>query len=76
MASSGGADVRIDRISQNIGKVAMIDLTLLTGFGDEEKFIGIGIDISLGAFPFEESMISRARYREYLPTIKLKICSA
>ncbi len=83
-----------------------VDLTLLTGFGDEEKFIdelletfpsrredakefalrnrvvllqtdgGIGIDISLGAFPFEELMISRARYREYIPTIKLKICSA
>lgn len=35
----------------------------------------IGIDISLGAFPFEESMIRRADYQEYLPNIKLKICS-
>lgn len=82
-----------------------VDLTLLTGFGDEEKFIDallknfqarisdaktfalrnrvillqteseIGIDISLGAFPFEESMIERADYQEYLPNINLKICS-
>ena len=35
----------------------------------------IGMDVSLGAFPFEESMINRADYREYLPGIKLKICS-
>ena len=83
-----------------------IDLTLLTGFGDEETYIDallkefspriadaktfalrnrvlllqtankIGIDISLGAFPFEETMISRAEYQEYLPHIKLRICSA
>jgi hypothetical protein len=82
-----------------------VDLTLLTGFGEEESFIdtvlenftgriqdakqfalrnrvillqteaGIGIDISLGAFPFEESMIERAKYQEYLPNINLKICS-
>jgi len=37
---------------------------------------GIGIDISLGAFPFEESMTNRADYQTYLPDIKLKICSA
>ena len=37
---------------------------------------GIGIDISLGAFPFEEAMINRASYRRYLPDIELKICSA
>jgi predicted nucleotidyltransferase len=36
----------------------------------------IGIDVSLGAFPFEELMINRAAYREYLPGVKLKICSA
>lgn len=83
-----------------------VDLTLLTGFGNEEEFIdgllsnfksripdaksfalksrvvlllnddgNIGIDVSLGAFPFEESMISRANYQEYLPEIELKICS-
>lgn len=82
-----------------------VDLTLLTGFGSEEKFIdrllenfaarredakdfalqnrvvllqtpdGIGIDISLAAFPFEEEMINRAEYQRYLPDICLKICA-
>jgi len=37
---------------------------------------GIGIDISLGGFPFEQEMINRAAYQEYLPDISLKICSA
>jgi predicted nucleotidyltransferase len=37
---------------------------------------GIGIDISLGAFSFEEAMINRAEYQKYLPNISLKICSA
>ena len=83
-----------------------IDLTLLTGFGNEETFIekllqkfssrignakdfalrnrvllletenGIGIDISLGAFPFEEEMIERAEYQKYFKEICLRICSA
>ncbi len=83
-----------------------VDLTLLTGFGNEEIFIdallrkfsariddaknfalrnrvillqtasGIGIDISLGAFPFEEMMIARADYQRYLPNVSLKICSS
>ncbi len=82
-----------------------VDLTLLTGFGEEDLFIDIllekfqarisdakdfalrnrvvllmsddeiGMDVSLGAFPFEESMIRRAEYQEYLPGIKLRICS-
>src|SRR5438046_1682866 len=37
---------------------------------------GIGIDISLGAFPFEEEMTNRAVYKEYLPNISLRICTA
>jgi predicted nucleotidyltransferase len=83
-----------------------VDLTLLTGFGEEEIYIdallqkfasriedaknfalrnrvlllqtanGIGIDISLGAFPFEELMIGRAEYQQYLPNVKLRICTA
>ena len=36
----------------------------------------VGIDISLGATEFENAMIARAEYREYLPDVKLKICSA
>lgn len=35
----------------------------------------IGIDVSLGAFPFEEAMVERADYQEYLPGIKIRICS-
>ena len=83
-----------------------VDLTLLAGFGDEEKFIdellkrykgrredtrefalktrvlllqsedGIGIDISLGALPFEEVLIERATYFEFLPGLKILTCSA
>jgi predicted nucleotidyltransferase len=40
-----------------------------------ESADNIGIDVSLGAFPFEESMVERADYQEYLPKIKIKICS-
>lgn len=36
----------------------------------------VGIDISLGAFPFEEEMTTRSLYKEYLPNVKLKICTA
>jgi len=82
-----------------------VDLTLLTGFGDEEIYVqtlieefaprienarefalknrvlllktedGIGIDISLAALPFEEEVIERASFQNYLPDISLKICS-
>ena len=37
---------------------------------------GIGIDIALGALPFERSLIDRASYAEYLPGIQLYTCSA
>lgn len=83
-----------------------VDLTLLAGFGGEEKFIdellvryegrrknarefalktrvlllrseeGIGIDISLGALPYEEKLIERATYFEFLPGLKILTCSA
>jgi hypothetical protein len=36
---------------------------------------GIGLDISLGALPFEEQMISRAADVEFLPGIELRLCS-
>ncbi len=82
-----------------------VDLTLLTGFGNEKIFVRalieefaprienaeefalknrvllletenkIGIDISLGALPFEEEATKRASYQNYLPEIRLKICS-
>lgn len=37
---------------------------------------GIGIDISLGAFPFEEIMIARSGSQEFLRGISLRICTA
>lgn len=36
---------------------------------------GLGLDISLGALPFEEQMISRAVNVEFLPGVELRICS-
>jgi Nucleotidyltransferase of unknown function (DUF6036) len=80
------------------------DLTLLTGFGEEEKFIdkilekfksridnpkefslqsrvilleveGIGVDISLGAFFFEEMATRRATKHTFFKGISLKTCS-
>jgi predicted nucleotidyltransferase len=82
-----------------------VDLTLLTGFGGEEKFVdewlrtyearlelprefalrnrvlllrsgeGIGIDIALGALPFEEEAINRARRIELEPGAFLCLCT-
>lgn len=82
------------------------DLTLLTGFGGEEKFVddlltwlhlrepdgrqfalrhrvllaqssdGIPLDIALGALPFEESAVARARDEELLPGLCLRLCTA
>jgi hypothetical protein len=36
---------------------------------------GIGLDISLGALPFEEQMVSRATNVEFVPGIELRLCS-
>lgn len=83
-----------------------IDLSLYTGFGQEDGFVatlleayearipdarvfassnrvvllrsseGIGIDVSLAALPFEESLIERAVDVEMMPGLALRICSA
>ena len=83
-----------------------VDLTLLTGFGGEEKFIhkllqgfegriedaaafaqkhrvlllrsvsGVGMDIALGALPFEESAVSRASPFVFPGNVSLRTCSA
>lgn len=83
-----------------------VDMTLLTGFGNEDPFItewlasyesrvpdamnfalcnrvlllrssaGIGIDIALGALPFEESAIANSKMVELEPGARLRICSA
>ena len=37
---------------------------------------GIGIDVSLGAIPYEEKAIERAKEVEFLPGVCLRICSA
>jgi len=83
-----------------------VDLTLLAGFGSEEKYVdlllrhyvprrkdartfalihrvlllkttdGIGIDVALGALPFEESAVRRACMEDYAPGIALCTCTA
>lgn len=82
-----------------------VDIVLLTGIGDEERFIkplttafaarvagadqfaltnrvillqtkkGVGIDVSLGALPFEEEMLRRATVREVLPGVRVRIAT-
>ena len=83
-----------------------MDITLLTGFGGEEKFIdfllqhfesripdarefalrnrvlllrnadGTGIDVALGALPFERGAVRRSESLEYAPGISLRTCTA
>ena len=83
-----------------------VDLSLVTGFGDEEQFIdellreypgrlsdtknfalqnrvlllrdsnGVGIDISLGALPFEERVIERSVEIQAESGVKIRVCSA
>ncbi|MBC7817566.1 MAG: nucleotidyltransferase [Planctomycetaceae bacterium] len=83
-----------------------VDLVLLTGIGDEERFIkpltaafhvrvagadkfamvsrvillqtkaGVGIDVSLGALPFEEEMLRRAKIKEVLPGVRVRTATA
>ncbi len=85
---------------------ADVDITILTGFGQEAPYIeelcdafpgrlpdaadfarrsrtlllqseqGIPIDISLGALPFEERVIERATFYQFLPEARLNTCSA
>ena len=85
---------------------ADIDITILTGFGQEAPYIeklcsafpgrlpdaadfarrsrtlllqsetGIPIDISLGALPFEERVIERATFYQFLTEANLNTCSA
>ena len=83
-----------------------VDLTLLTGFGDEESYIkvllqrfhprideveqfalkyrvlllrtdtGVGLDIALGALPFEESVIQRSSLFNFPGPALIRTCSA
>ncbi|MBI4471708.1 MAG: nucleotidyl transferase AbiEii/AbiGii toxin family protein [Acidobacteria bacterium] len=83
-----------------------VDLTLLSGFGNENPFIdkllqefeariedaaafarmrrvllirspsGVGIDVALGALPFEETAVSRSSLFEFPEGIHLRTCSA
>jgi hypothetical protein len=87
-------------------ETADADLTLLTGFGGEERFIeillrhfegripdaarfalerrvlllrarnGVGLDVALGALPFEELVVQRSTVFNYPPAIALRTCSA
>ena len=83
-----------------------VDVTVLTGFGGEEKAVdlllgrfagrrpdtrefalqnrvlliqsadGIGMDVALGALPFEEHVMERASSFDFLPDCRLRTCSA
>jgi hypothetical protein len=83
-----------------------VDLTLLSGFGDEDPYIqkllekfeariedaaafartkrvllirsqsGVGVDVALGALPFEELAISRSSLFEFPESILLRTCTA
>ena len=83
-----------------------VDITLLTGFGNEEPFLdallshytprnsnpaqfalrsrvlllsspsGVGIDISLGALPFEHLVVAHATPFQFAPGLELRTCSA
>lgn len=66
-------DILLDNFKPRISDAknfALFNRVVLLESEDE-----IGIDVSLGAFPFEESMVERADYQEYLTDIKIKICS-
>ena len=82
------------------------DMTLLTGFGSEERFIqillqqfegripgaaqfalerrvlllrsrkGVGLDVALGALPFEALAVQRSTFFDYPPKLALRTCSA
>lgn len=60
-------DSRID----NARQFALINRVLLL-----KTATGVGVDIALGALPFEESAVSRATYFEYAQNTKLLTCSA
>lgn len=83
-----------------------VDLTLLTGFQDDMRFIstlighfearidqaaefaranrvlllraksGVGLDIALGALPFEEAVVDRSTVFTFPPDVPLRTCSA
>jgi hypothetical protein len=83
-----------------------VDMTVLTGFGGEEKVVdlllarfagrrpdarefalqnrvlliqsadGIGMDVALGALPFEARVMERASDFAFLPDCRLRTCSA
>lgn len=83
-----------------------VDMTVLTGFGGEEKVVdlllarfagrrpdarefalqnrvlliqscdGVGMDIALGALPFEERVMERASEFDFLADCRLRTCSA
>jgi len=86
-------------------ETADVDLTLLTGFGGEESYVGhllkcfearienaaefaltrrvlllraqsgVGLDIALGALPFEELVVTRSSYFEYPGPSRIRTCS-
>jgi len=78
MAGFGNEEVYIDALLasfpariENARQFALINRVLLL-----KTEAGVGVDIALGALPFEESAVSRASYFEYAQNFKLFTCSA
>lgn len=59
-----------DRI-EDAAEFALLNRVLLV-----KSMTGVSLDISLGAFPFEEQIVDRALDVEYLSDLKLRVCTA
>jgi hypothetical protein len=103
---SGSLSSADDRSLRDGQATPALLLTVLAGFGSEDRFIvpllaaypariedarefahryrvlllrpasGVGIDVSLGGLPFEESVVSRATLVSFGPGSDLRTCSA
>jgi hypothetical protein len=78
LAGFGGEDVFIDALLatyqgriENAGDFARRHRVLLLGTPQ-----GVGIDISLGALPFEENVVRRASIYSFGPGLGIRTCSA
>ena len=78
LAGFGGEDVFVDELLsnyrariENAKDFARRYRVLLLGAAD-----GVGIDISLGALPFEESVVRRASVYSFGPGLDIRTCSA
>lgn len=74
----GGEEIYVDALLQqfparieNAREFALMNRVLLL-----KSKAGVGLDIAMGALPFEENAVSRATYYAYAPDARLLTCSA